>query len=102
MGRAASGSISLGDMTLYVAVFRQGQSAFQAILSAIGSMYEDALFMSNLFLYLDIPTQGESPRVSPPLAPPRGPSQRLELRNVSRGYEEGGKRYWVQNFGGVR
>ncbi|HZH04142.1 MAG TPA: ABC transporter ATP-binding protein, partial [Myxococcaceae bacterium] len=59
-GRAASGRISLGDMTLYLMVFRQGQSAFQEILTAVGSMYEDALFMSNLETYFAIPTGGET------------------------------------------
>ncbi|HVO29132.1 MAG TPA: ABC transporter ATP-binding protein, partial [bacterium] len=52
VSRAAAALITLGDMTLYVAVFREGQGSFQAILAAVGSMYEDALFMSNLFLYL--------------------------------------------------
>ena len=60
--RAAHGAVTLGDLTLYIAVFRQGQSAVQAVLQAVGGMYEDALFMSNLFAYLDIPTGGEAPR----------------------------------------
>jgi ATP-binding cassette subfamily B protein len=50
-------SLSLGDMTLYLVAFRQGQQAFQSILSAMGSMYEDTLYMSNLFAYLEIPVQ---------------------------------------------
>src|SRR5215813_6020851 len=49
-GRAATAEITLGDMALYLAVFRQGQGSFQGILSSIGSMYEDELFMCNLFL----------------------------------------------------
>lgn len=53
---AAAGRISLGDMTLYAIAFRQAQSAFQAILAALGGMYEDNLYMSNLFEYLAIPT----------------------------------------------
>lgn len=52
---AAAGRVSLGDMTLYVVAFRQGQGAFQSILSALGGMYEDNLYMSNLFEYLAIP-----------------------------------------------
>ncbi|MFO0590650.1 MAG: ABC transporter ATP-binding protein [Polyangiaceae bacterium] len=49
---AAAGTITLGQMTLYVLAFRQGQAAFQAILSAVGGMYEDNLYMSNLFDFL--------------------------------------------------
>ncbi|MEO7597401.1 MAG: ABC transporter ATP-binding protein [Opitutus sp.] len=52
----AAGRLSLGDMALYVVAFRQGQSAFQSILTALGGMYEDNLYMSNLFEYLAIPT----------------------------------------------
>lgn len=53
---AAAGRLSLGDLVLYVAAFRQGQQAFQSILSALGGMYEHNLYMSNLFQYLSIPT----------------------------------------------
>ncbi|HEY7556961.1 MAG TPA: ABC transporter ATP-binding protein [Candidatus Binatia bacterium] len=46
------GKISLGDMTLYLAIFRQGQSTFQSILSAVGNIYENNLFMANFFDFL--------------------------------------------------
>ena len=85
-GTAASGSISLGDMTLYLAVFRQGQGAFAAILTAIGSIYEDALFMSNLFSYLDTEALGERARVAPPRTLPRGAGHALKLEHVSFTY----------------
>jgi ATP-binding cassette, subfamily B, bacterial len=49
---AAAGAITLGTLTFYVMAFRQGQQSFQSILSALGSMYEDNLYMSNLFEYL--------------------------------------------------
>jgi ATP-binding cassette, subfamily B, bacterial len=51
--RALSGTISLGDMTMYLLVFKQGQSALSSILSAIGGMYEDNLYLSNLYEYLE-------------------------------------------------
>jgi ATP-binding cassette subfamily B protein len=92
-GRAAAAQITLGDMTLYLAVFRQGQGAFQSILSSIGSMYEDALFMSNLFLYFAIPTDGEVPRVSPPRTVPKGHPREIEFRDVSFRYP--GKEAWA-------
>ncbi len=58
---AATGALSLGLMTLYVVAFRQGQQAFQSILTALGGMYEDNLYMSNLFEYLAIPTGRAAP-----------------------------------------
>ena len=66
---AAAGKITLGQMTLYVLAFRQGQSAFQAILAAVGGMYEDNLYMSNLFDFLEI---DEKKRVSGPAGPIQG------------------------------
>jgi ATP-binding cassette, subfamily B, bacterial len=46
-------AITLGQMTMYVALFRQGQSAVSAILSAVGGMYEDNLYLSTLYEYLE-------------------------------------------------
>ena len=47
------GRITLGEMTMYVLLFRQGQSAVSASLSAIGGMYEDNLYLSTLYEYLE-------------------------------------------------
>jgi ATP-binding cassette subfamily B protein len=51
--RAVQGAITLGDMTMYLLVFKQGQSALAAILSSIGGMYEDNLYLSNLYDLLE-------------------------------------------------
>ncbi len=47
--------ITLGQMTMYLMLFRQGQSAVAAILSSIGGMYEDNLYLSTLYEYLETP-----------------------------------------------
>jgi ATP-binding cassette subfamily B protein len=65
VGAAVRGRLSLGDMTLYLVAFRQGQQSFQAVLSALGGMYEDTLYMANLFDYFAIPTP---PRQIAPVA----------------------------------
>jgi ABC-type multidrug transport system fused ATPase/permease subunit len=54
------GDITLGDMTMYIMVFKQGQSALSSLLTAIGGMYEDNLYLSNLYEFLD-------ETVSPPI-----------------------------------
>ncbi|HEY4221840.1 MAG TPA: ABC transporter ATP-binding protein, partial [Myxococcota bacterium] len=82
---AALGALTLGDMTLYLTVFRSGQGSFSSILSSIGSMYEDALYMSNLFAYLDTDAKGELPRATHARTLPPGP-QDLELRHVTFKY----------------
>ncbi len=62
---AATARITLGNMTLYLVAFRQGQQAFQSVLGAVGGIYEDTLYMSNLFDYLSIPVGGEAPKALP-------------------------------------
>jgi ATP-binding cassette subfamily B protein len=56
---AVNALITLGQMTMYVMLFRQGQSAVTASLSAVGGMYEDNLYLSTLYDYLET-------EVSPP------------------------------------
>ncbi|HUO82967.1 MAG TPA: ABC transporter ATP-binding protein [Gammaproteobacteria bacterium] len=50
-----NGALTLGQMTMYLLVFRQGQAAISAMLSAISGMYEDNLYLSNLYEYLEQP-----------------------------------------------
>jgi ATP-binding cassette subfamily B protein len=52
---AVRGGISLGEMTLYLLLFRQGQSAVASSLNTIGGMYEDNLYLSNLYEFLEQP-----------------------------------------------
>ncbi|MBD2576264.1 ABC transporter ATP-binding protein [Oscillatoria sp. FACHB-1406] len=47
------GKISLGDMTMYLMVFRQGQSTLSRLLNSVSGLYEDNLYLSNLFEFLD-------------------------------------------------
>ena len=54
--RAAAGVLSLGNLTLYIAAFRDGQRSFQSILNSLGEMYEHSLYLGNLFSFLAIPT----------------------------------------------
>jgi ATP-binding cassette subfamily B protein len=54
---AAASRITLGQMTMYLLLFKQGQSAVSSALSAIGGMYEDNLYLSNLYEYLEQPTE---------------------------------------------
>lgn len=64
---AVGGSITLGQMTMYLVLFRQGQTAVSAILGAIGGMYEDNLYLSNLYEYLaqDMPEGSGRCRAGP-------------------------------------
>jgi ATP-binding cassette subfamily B protein len=57
---AVHGAITLGEMTMYLLLFKQGQASVSAILSAIGGMYEDNLYLSNLYEYLEQPVEPET------------------------------------------
>jgi ABC-type multidrug transport system fused ATPase/permease subunit len=54
-------------MTMYLLVFKQGQSALSAVLKAISGMYEDNLYLSNLYEFLeqDIPAARGVARLGP-------------------------------------
>ncbi|WP_226801694.1 ABC transporter ATP-binding protein [Alkalilimnicola sp. S0819] len=54
-----TGRLTLGQMTMYLMVFKQGQAALSASLTAIGGMYEDNLYLSNLYEYLEQPVAAE-------------------------------------------
>ncbi|ERS86116.1 ABC transporter ATP-binding protein [Halomonas sp. PBN3] len=56
VAETVTGRLTLGEMTMYLMVFRQGQGALSASLTAIGGMYEDNLYLSNLYEYLEQPT----------------------------------------------
>ncbi|MDX1492175.1 MAG: ABC transporter ATP-binding protein [Pseudohongiellaceae bacterium] len=67
---AIATTITIGQMTMYIAVFRQGQSAVTNSLVALNGMYEDNLYLSNFVEYLEhkVPettgdkTEGPSPQ----------------------------------------
>ncbi|MEO1244954.1 MAG: ABC transporter ATP-binding protein [Pseudomonadota bacterium] len=77
-----NGEITLGAMTMYLMLFRQGQGAVTAILSAISGMYEDNLYVSNLYDYLEQPVLASSGERRQGPDPARG----LELEDVSFRY----------------
>ncbi len=50
---AIAGSISVGQMTMYIAQFRLGQNAVSDSLNSVNGMYEDNLYLSTLTEYLE-------------------------------------------------
>ncbi len=77
-----AGRISLGDMTMYLTVFRQGQSTFAGVLTSIGGMYEDNLYLSNLYDFLEEKVPKSKGRATQGLKPRDG----IRLENVSFTY----------------
>jgi len=79
--------ITLGQMTMYLLLFRQGQAAVSAILSAVGGMYEDNLYLSTLYEYLETPVDAAAgSAVRGPL-----PSDGVRFEHVSFTYPGAGQ-----------
>jgi ATP-binding cassette, subfamily B, bacterial len=82
--RAVGGAITLGDMTLYLGIFRSSQNLFESIFYGLSDLYENGLFMSNLFSFLELEPQmkaAEHPRPIPPEI-----QHGIEFRDVSFKY----------------
>jgi ATP-binding cassette subfamily B protein len=62
--RTVQGNISLGDLVMYTQAFQRGQGFLQQILSGLAGLYEDNLFLSNFYEFLDL-----KPKVIPPQHP---------------------------------
>ena len=73
-----AGAISLGDMTMYLLVFKQGQGALSTALSSVGGMYEDNLYLSNLYEFLE----HESDRIGGTATEGPDPGDGLRLDDV--------------------
>jgi len=83
--RTVQATISLGDMTLYLSIFRQGQSTFQSILAGVGNIYENNLFMAHYFEFLELkPLLQTAPGRRHETSPERG----LEFRGIGFRYPD--------------
>lgn len=52
--RTIAGLITLGDMTMFLSIFRQSQRSIQSLLDNLNSLYENNLFLDNLLTYLEL------------------------------------------------
>ena len=80
---AIAGKISLGEMTMYLVVFRQGQSTFASALTSIGGMYEDNLYLANLYEFLDQPVPQSEGKITQGII-----SDGIRFENVSFFYPQ--------------
>jgi ATP-binding cassette, subfamily B, bacterial len=82
------GVITLGAMTMYIVIFKQAQSSLATALGDVGGMYEDNLYLSNLYEFLDTPTMSPSGTAkSGPL-----PGDGIRFENVSFMYPDARER----------
>jgi ATP-binding cassette subfamily B protein len=82
--RALGRALTIGDLTLYVTLFAQSQSAFRSILAIMGNLYENSLFITNLLEFLAL-----QPNITTPVQPrpmPERIRRGIEFHNVSFRY----------------
>lgn len=90
---AAEHRISIGEMTFYIIAFRQGQGALQTSLTALGTMYEDNLYLAQLFELLSF-----HPTVPPArLSGSHSRNERREkgIRFEGVGFHYSGESHWA-------
>ena len=83
IGSAASGAITVGAFVMLFEAFRRGQTSLSALVSAVTGLYDNRLFVGNLFEFLDLQPAIVSPKEARPF-PERVDS--VEFRDITFRY----------------
>lgn len=75
--QTAKGVNSVGDLVLFLLIFQRAQSMGQEIVFQISRLYEDHLYLSQLFEFLDV-----RPLIASPLTPAAVPKKRSPLIEI--------------------
>lgn len=78
------GKITLGDMVIYFMGFQMCIGYIQSIFGSMNALYEDQLFLKNLFLFLDLKPQIPVPEEPVPL--PEKFRHELRVENITFTY----------------
>jgi ATP-binding cassette, subfamily B, bacterial len=85
MGRQVLlGSLTLGDVALFYQAFNKGQGLMKSLLSNLNQIYQNSLFISNLFEFLRIKAKVVDP--PQPQAVPTKIQREIRFRNVTFQY----------------
>ena len=68
--QAVRGKITLGDLVMYYQAFQRVQGSLQGILGSLAGLYEDNLFLSNLYEFLDLKSKVIEPVNPKPVPAP--------------------------------
>ena len=80
------GVLLLGDLVLYYQALQRGQNNLKLTLSSLSGLYEDNLFLANLYEFLDL-----KPRIGDPQDPKLIPTKMqrgIEFKNVNFSYAD--------------
>lgn len=80
------GRLKIGDLVLYQQALQRGEAALQGVLSGLSGLYEDNLFLSNLYEFLNLTPQIADP--AQPKAFPNPVQSGIEIEAVSFQYAD--------------
>ncbi|MGG6296561.1 ABC transporter ATP-binding protein [Leptolyngbya sp. AN02str] len=97
MGRQVLlGLLTLGDLALFYQAFNRGQSIMKVLLGNLGQVYNNSLFIGNLFEFLSLKPQVVSPEN--PISLPQRFQTGIRFRDVTFSYPGQSDRPILQNF----
>jgi len=82
--RTLAGSLSVGDLVLFVLLFRRAESSGQEFIRHASKLYDDQLFLGQLFGFLSVEPEIKGPAT--PLALPAPISSGLKFEDVTFRY----------------
>jgi len=93
--RTIQGLFNLGDLALFYQSYNRGQYIFSALLSSLGQIYANSLFLGDLFEFLGLEKTIDDP--TEPVPPPSVLTKGVEFRQVTFNYP-GSDRKVFQDF----
>lgn len=82
--RVLEGAGTLGDLALFYQAFNHGQELMHSVLSSVGTLYGDTLFLEHLFTFLALDSTVVDPKT--PRSLPPGQAHTLAFENVGFRY----------------
>lgn len=93
--RVLSGEGTLGDLALIYQALNQGQMLLRNLLSSVGQLYADTLFLKHLFSFLELPEHLPDPKDPKPIPTPL--TRGITFEDVSFRYP-GSEQYALRHF----
>lgn len=82
-GKTIEGSISIGEMAMFLLAFRQGMVFARELLGSVAGLYEDSLFVGDTFEFLDLE---EKIKTGSPEVIPEVLKKSIAINNISFTY----------------
>ena len=87
--KTITGCITIGSLVMYFRAFQFGQDFLRNIMNCIANLFEDNLFLANLFEFIDLKPKVLDPKTPKPI--PKKIKSGIVLENVSFSYPSNGK-----------